>query len=60
MPSKRTWARELSVAMILGICVLIYFDKTEMVSLVLWPVVAFVLPSFGFKQPALEAWMNKK
>jgi len=61
MSSKqRTWSRELSVAMILGICVLIYFDKAEMVELVLWPVVAFVLPSFGFKQPALEAWMNKK
>ena len=57
---KRTWSRELSLAMILGICVLIYFDKADMVELVLWPVVTFTLPAFGFKQPALEAWMKGK
>ena len=58
--NQRTWSRELSLALLLGLATLIYFEKKEMVEIVIWPVVAFTLPSFGFKQPALEAWMNKK
>jgi hypothetical protein len=60
LPSKRTWSRELSLVLLLGLATLIYFEKKEMVEIVIWPIVAFTLPAFGFKQPTLEAWMSTR
>lgn len=49
VPTKepvKSWARELSVALIIGLGVMIYADKTEMVELTIWPVTMFAVGAF--------------
>lgn len=42
----KSWSRELAVVLCIGLGVMVYADKTEMVELFIWPVFAFVAGAF--------------
>jgi len=44
--SPKSWSRELAVALIIGLGVLIYAEKQEMVQIVIYPVSGFVFAAF--------------
>lgn len=44
--NTKSWARELAVVLIIGLGVLMYNDKTEMVSMAIWPVTTFAIGAF--------------
>ncbi len=57
--SAKTWARETSLAMIIGCGLLAYQGKAEELEIVVWPVTIFSLAAYGFRQPAVSNWMRK-
>lgn len=59
METKKTWAREVAVALMIGCAVLAYSDKVEELNIVVWPITIFSLAAFGFKQPSVDSWMRK-
>lgn len=60
MDNKKTWARETSFAMIVGLAVLAYGDKIEQLEILVWPVTVFSLAAFGFQQPTVSDWMRSR
>jgi hypothetical protein len=44
--TKKTWLRELAVVLIIGLGVLAYADKTEMVELLVWPIATITIGAF--------------
>lgn len=60
MESVKTWSREVSVALMIGLGALAYNEKTELVEILVWPITTFSLASFGFRQPIVGEWMRRK
>ena len=54
----KTWSREVSVALMIGLGALAYNDKTDLVEILVWPVTTFSLAAFGFQQPVVSEWMR--
>lgn len=54
MEKIKTWKRELAVALIVGLCVVVYFDNLEMVKVLVWPVFTFAAAAFGLDSYAKQ------
>lgn len=45
--TKKTWKREVAVALLLGLGYVVYTENVELVKILVWPVVAFAGAAFG-------------
>ena len=54
MEKIKTWKRELAVALIVGLGVVVYFDNLEMVKVLVWPVFTFAAAAFGLDSYAKQ------
>jgi hypothetical protein len=59
MPAAtKTWSRQTAWALMAGCAFLAANNQIEVLQIVIWPITAFALPAFGFRQPAVASWMR--
>jgi hypothetical protein len=57
--TTKTWSRQTAWVLMLGCVFLAANGQTEELAIVIWPVTMFALPAFGFRQPAVDSWMQR-
>lgn len=44
---KKTWKREVAALLLAGLCYVVYTQDTEMVNVLVWPIMFFAAGAFG-------------
>jgi len=51
---KKTWKREVAAALLIGLGYVVYTGDTEMVNVVVWPIMVFAGAAFGLDVAAKQ------
>lgn len=57
---KKTYSRETFWIMMFWLGYLTFRENTELVEILIWPVMTFGLAAFGFKQSVVHDFVNPK
>jgi hypothetical protein len=57
--TTKTWSRQTAWVLMAGCAFLAFNGQVEELAIVIWPITAFALPAFGFRQPAVGEWMQR-
>lgn len=57
---KKTWAREVSTALLIYVCVLFWVGKVEAAEILTYPTFGFVLYSYGVKNEEIANLLRSR